>query len=110
MDAVKSLGPTGVGQGVALPHARLEGQKKCWGPFCASRTNRLISTRLPPAVDIAFALFAPKVLVSQTPQALRAWVSATPCATPLVCAKLRGHPDPATLYADPDEAQGYTAA
>ena len=55
----ENLGPTGVGNGVALPHARLEGIDKIFG--CFVRLDRPVDydavDRHP--VDLVFALFAP---------------------------------------------------
>lgn len=55
----ETLGPTGVGQGVALPHARLEGLDRVRG--CFLRLEKPIDweavDRLP--VDLVFCLLAP---------------------------------------------------
>lgn len=55
----ESLGPTGVGRGVALPHARLPGLDRVVGVFI--RLDQPVDfeavDRQP--VDLAFALFAP---------------------------------------------------
>ncbi|MFN4172755.1 MAG: PTS sugar transporter subunit IIA, partial [Pseudorhodobacter sp.] len=56
----ESLGPTGVGHGIALPHARLQSLDRIVGVFL--RLEKPLDydsvDRLP--VDLVFALFAPK--------------------------------------------------
>ena len=57
--ARENLGPTGVGNGVALPHARIEGLDSVAGAFVLlDRPVDFDSVDRQP-VDIAFALFAP---------------------------------------------------
>ena len=100
----ESLGPTGVGQGVALPHARLEGLEDVLlldKPIDFNAVDRQ-------PVDIAFALFAPESAGVEHLKAL-ALVSRT-LRNASVCAKLRANPDPATLYAILTEAQATQAA
>ena len=99
----ESLGPTGVGYGVALPHARLEGLDSIVGVFI--RLDRPLDfdavDRQP--VDLVFALFAPKDSGVEHLKAL-ALVSRT-MRDAATCAKLRANNDPATLYAVLTESQ-----
>lgn len=93
----ESLGPTGVGNGVALPHARLPGLPAVRGAFL--KLDRPIdfdaADRLP--VDLVFALFAPADSGVDHLKSL-ALVSRT-LRNDVLCAKLRANSDPAALYA-----------
>jgi PTS system nitrogen regulatory IIA component len=104
----ESLGPTGVGHGIALPHARLEDLERIVGVFL--RLERAIDydsvDRQP--VDLIFALFAPKDSGVDHLKAL-ALVSRT-MRDAGVCAKLRANTDPAKLYAILTEAKATQAA
>ncbi|KEO54460.1 PTS sugar transporter subunit IIA [Thioclava pacifica] len=104
----ESLGPTGVGHGVALPHARLDGLDEVVGVFL--RLEKPLDfdavDRLP--VDLVFALFAPKDSGVEHLKAL-ALVSRT-MRDPETCEKLRANTDPAALHAVLTEAQGRQAA
>ncbi|MCE5973173.1 PTS sugar transporter subunit IIA [Sinirhodobacter sp. WL0062] len=104
----ESLGPTGVGHGVALPHARLHGLKSVVGVFL--RLEKPLDfdavDRLP--VDLVFALFAPKDSGVDHLKAL-ALVSRT-MRNAEVCAKLRANTDPAALHAVLTAGPGAQAA
>ncbi|AQS46647.1 MULTISPECIES: PTS sugar transporter subunit IIA [Thioclava] len=104
----ESLGPTGVGHGVALPHARLDGLSEVVGVFL--RLEKPLDfdavDRLP--VDLVFALFAPKDSGVEHLKAL-ALVSRT-MRDPETCEKLRANTDPSTLHAVLTEAQSRQAA
>ncbi|BAQ71112.1 PTS IIA-like nitrogen-regulatory protein PtsN [Rhodovulum sulfidophilum] len=104
----ESLGPTGVGQGVALPHARLSGIDRVRGAFI--RLEKAIDfgavDRQP--VDLIFALFAPQDSGVDHLKAL-ALVSRT-LRDNTICAKLRANTDPATLHAVLTEAAASQAA
>ncbi|MEM1065068.1 MAG: PTS sugar transporter subunit IIA [Pseudomonadota bacterium] len=93
----ESLGPTGVGHGVALPHARIAGVDHVVGVF--ARLEKPIDfdavDRLP--VDLVFALFAPEDAGVEHLKAL-ALVSRT-MRDATLCAKLRANGDAATLHA-----------
>lgn len=93
----ESLGPTGVGHGVALPHARLDGLERVCGAFI--RLERPFDygsvDRAP--VDLIFALFAPREAGVEHLKAL-ALVSRS-LRDPGTCAKLRANTDPETLFA-----------
>ncbi len=92
----ESLGPTGVGKGVALPHARLPGLTLVRGAFL--RLEHAIDfdsvDRQP--VDLVFALFAPADSGVDHLKAL-ALVSRT-LRDDALCAKLRANSDPTTLH------------
>jgi len=104
----ESLGPTGVGQGVALPHARLPDLTSVVG--CFVRLEKPVDfgsvDRRP--VDLIFALFAPANSGVDHLKALAA-VSRT-MRDPSVCQKLRANTDPMTLHAVLTETQGSQAA
>ncbi len=104
----EALGPTGVGHGVALPHARLDGPDKVVGAVVLLDTPIDFSSVDRQPVDLAFALFAPKDAGVEHLKAL-ALVSRTLRDTS-VCAKLRANNDPATLYAIITESQSVQAA
>ena len=93
----EALGPTGVGQGIALPHARISGITKVYGLFL--RLDKPLPfesvDRLP--VDLVFALIAPEEAGVEHLKAL-ALVSRTLRDADL-CAKLRANGDETTLYA-----------
>jgi nitrogen PTS system EIIA component len=93
----ETLGPTGVGNGIALPHARLHGLEKIVGVFM--RLEKPIDyesvDRLP--VDLIFALFAPKDSGVDHLKAL-ALVSRT-MRDSGICTKLRANNDAAKIYA-----------
>jgi PTS system nitrogen regulatory IIA component len=104
----ESLGPTGVGHGIALPHARLEDLSGIVGVFL--RLEKAVDfdsvDRQP--VDLVFGLFAPKDSGVDHLKAL-ALVSRT-MRDPAVCAKLRANTDPAKLHAILTEARTIQAA
>ena len=104
----ENLGPTGVGRGVALPHARLENLDRIVG--CFIKLDRPIDfdavDRQP--VDLIFALFAPLSSGVEHLKAL-ALVSRT-LRDPDVCLKLRNNEDPITLLAILQEGPASFAA
>lgn len=104
----ESLGPTGVGQGVALPHARLAEIDKIEGIFLRSEKPVPFSSVDQQPVDLIFCLLAPKKAGVDHLKAL-ALVSRT-LRDPGVCAKLRANSDPAILYAIFCEARPSKAA
>ena len=93
----ESLGPTGVGHGVALPHARLPELEQVCGIFVLLEKPIDFGAVDRQPVDIAFALFAPEEAGVDHLKAL-ALVSRTLRDSDL-CSKLRANNDPATLYA-----------
>jgi PTS system nitrogen regulatory IIA component len=93
----ESLGPTGVGHGVALPHARLDTLDRVVGVFV-----RLVKPldygsvdKLP--VDLVFALFAPRNAGVDHLKAL-AFVSRT-LRNGDICKKLRANDDTSKIFA-----------
>jgi len=104
----ESLGPTGVGHGVALPHARLQELDKIIGVFMRlEKPLNYDSVDRQPA-DLIFALFAPKDSGVDHLKAL-ALVSRTMRDAGVV-AKLRANSDPAKLYAILTEQRAPQAA
>ncbi len=93
----EGLGPTGVGRGVAIPHARSPGVGRVIGLFV--RLDKAVDfeaiDRQP--VDLVFALFAPESAGAEHLKAL-ARVSRT-LRSEAVCAKLRSTHDRSALYA-----------
>lgn len=104
----ESLGPTGVGHGVALPHARLHGLPKVVGVFVRLEKPLDFDSVDRQPVDLVFALFAPKDSGVDHLKAL-ALVSRT-MRDPAVCAKLRANTDPAALHAVLTSARSNQAA
>ncbi len=102
------LGPTGVGHGVALPHARLAKLDAVVGIFVMLEKPIDFGAVDRQPVDIAFALFAPENAGVEHLKAL-ALVSRT-LREPSLCAKLRANPDASTLYAILTESQPLQAA
>jgi len=92
----ESLGPTGVGGGIALPHARLEQLDKVVGAFVLLENPVEFGAIDKQPVDIVFGLFAPKSAGVEHLKAL-ALVSRTLREQSIV-AKLRSNPKPSTLY------------
>ncbi len=104
----ESLGPTGVGHGVALPHARLVGIPSIIGAFLRLEKPLDFSSVDRQPVDLIFALFAPEDTGVDHLKAL-ALVSRT-MRDAGVCAKLRANSDPATLHALLTEGRAIKAA
>ncbi len=92
----ESLGPTGVGHGVALPHARLPEVDKVLGVFLLLDKPVDFDSVDRQPVDLVFALFAPEDAGVEHLKAL-ALVSRN-LRNAALCTKLRANPDPATLY------------
>lgn len=93
----ENLGPTGVGQGVALPHARLDALDRVKGLFIRlGRPLDFGSTDRQP-VDLNFGLLAPADTGVDHLKAL-ASVSRT-FRNPDLCVKLRANSDAITLHA-----------
>ena len=92
----ENLGPTGVGGGVALPHARMTGIDRVHGIFLKLDKPMDFASVDRQPVDLIFALFAPESAGVEHLKAL-AVVSRTMRNADL-CAKLRANDDPATLH------------
>jgi len=99
----ESLGPTGVGHGVALPHARLSGLDSVLGLFILLEKPLDYESVDRQPVDIVFALFAPEDSGVEHLKAL-ALVSRT-LRDADFCAKLRANPSADTLYTILTETQ-----
>ncbi len=106
--ARESLGPTGVGQGIALPHARLPDLDRVVGAFVLLDKPIDFAAVDRQPVDIAFALFAPEDAGVDHLKAL-ALVSRTLRDTQ-VCTKLRSNRNPATLFTILTSAESDQAA
>ncbi|WP_321365548.1 PTS sugar transporter subunit IIA [uncultured Celeribacter sp.] len=104
----ESLGPTGVGHGVALPHARIEGLDRVVGTFLRLESPMDFDAVDRQPVDLIFALFAPAESGVDHLKAL-ALVSRT-MRNGDICAKLRANNEPATLHAILTEGPATKAA
>ncbi len=104
----ESLGPTGVGHGIALPHARLEDLPKIAGIFLRLEKPLDYDSVDRQPVDLVFCLLAPKDSGVDHLKAL-ALVSRT-MRDPAVVGKLRANTDPAKLHAILTETKAPQAA
>lgn len=104
----ESLGPTGVGGGIALPHARIDSIGHVAGIFIRAEKPFDFGSVDRKPVDLVFALLAPEDAGVEHLKAL-AVVSRTMRDAGL-CKKLRSNSDPATLHAMLTEAQQSKAA
>ncbi|MEM8580868.1 MAG: PTS sugar transporter subunit IIA [Pseudomonadota bacterium] len=104
----ESLGPTGVGGGVALPHARLADVETVVGVFVRLEKPMEFESVDRQPVDLIFALFAPEDSGVEHLKAL-ALVSRT-LRDASVLSKLRANSDPATLHAILTEGERTRAA
>ena len=104
----ETLGPTGVGHGVALPHARLDDIDHVCGAFILLEKPIDYSAVDRQPVDLVFGLFAPQNAGVEHLKAL-ALVSRT-LREGTVCAKLRANRAPETLHTILTEAQAAQAA
>ena len=104
----EKLGPTGVGNGVALPHARSMDVGRVCGAFILLESPVDFGSvdKLP--VDVIFGLFAPENAGVDHLKAL-AIVSRT-LRDSSICAKLRANPDQQTLFTILTENQKIEAA
>lgn len=104
----ESLGPTGVGHGVALPHARLDNLESVVGVFIRLEKPLDFEAVDRQPVDLVFALLAPQDAGVEHLKAL-ALVSRTMRDGEL-CTKLRSNADSATLHTLLTEAPKVQAA
>ena len=104
----ESMGPAGVGNGIALPHARLQELDRIVGVFFRLEKPFDYDSVDRQPVDLVFCLFAPKDSGVEHLKAL-ALVSRT-MRDQSVCAKLRANNDPAKLYAILAESRSIQAA
>jgi PTS system nitrogen regulatory IIA component len=104
----ETLGPTGVGHGIALPHARLEDLDRIVGLFIRLEKPLDYDSVDRQPVDLVFGLLAPKDSGVDHLKAL-ALVSRTMRDAGVV-AKLRANSDPSKLYAILTETRAPAAA
>ena len=104
----ESLGATGVGHGIALPHARLDDLDRIVAVFLRMEKPLDYDSVDRQPVALIVGLFAPKESGVDHLKAL-ALVSRT-MRDPGVCAKLRANTDPAKLHAILTEARTVQAA
>ncbi|WP_341367686.1 PTS sugar transporter subunit IIA [Yoonia sp. BS5-3] len=104
----EGLGPTGVGQGVALPHARMADATDVKGIFLRLEKALPFDSVDRQPVDLIFALIAPENAGVDHLKAL-ALVSRT-LRDNAICAKLRANSEPATLHTILTEFQPSQAA
>lgn len=104
----ENLGPTGVGHGIALPHARIQGLDHVVGAFLKIEKPVDFDSVDRQPVDLVFALFAPDGGGVEHLKAL-ALVSRT-MRDASITNKLRANADPETLHTILTEAQATRAA
>lgn len=104
----EGLGPTGVGHGIALPHARMDGVTSVSGIFIRLEKPLNFDAIDRQPVDLVFALLAPKESGVDHLKAL-ALVSRT-MRNPDTCAKLRANSDAGTIHTILTELQVTQAA
>jgi len=104
----EALGPTGVGHGVALPHARIDGLDGVVGALILMDSAIDFDAVDRQPVDLAFALFAPQDAGVEHLKAL-ALVSRT-LRDQSLCTKLRANLDEVTLFTIMTETQSMQAA
>lgn len=104
----EGLGPTGVGQGIALPHARLAEADQVAGLFLRLEKPLDFDAVDRQPVDLIFALIAPESAGVEHLKAL-ALVSRT-LRNPAICAKLRANSEANTLYTILTEVHATQAA
>lgn len=90
------LGTTGVGQGIAIPHGRVEGLKKCFGAFARLKKPVDFEAIDDKPVDLVFLLLSPADAGADHLQAL-ATVSRM-LRDPKLCEKLRAAPNAGGVY------------
>ncbi len=104
----ETLGPTGVGHGIALPHARIQELERIAGIFIRLEKPLDYDSVDRQPVDLVFCLLAPKDSGVDHLKAL-ALVSRT-MRDASVVTKLRANTDPAKLHAILIEARSTQAA
>lgn len=104
----ESLGPTGVGHGIALPHGRLEDLDHIIGVFLRLEKPLDYDSVDRQPVDLVFGLFAPKESGVEHLKAL-ALVSRT-MRDAAITSTLRANNDPAKLHAILTESRAPQAA
>ncbi len=104
----ETLGPTGVGHGVAVPHARLDGIDRVLGVFFRLEKPLDYGSVDKAPVDLVFALFAPREAGVEHLKAL-AFISRT-LRNAQICEKLRANDDPDKIFAILSSAEATKAA
>jgi len=104
----ETLGPTGVGHGVALPHARSKAMESVVGTFILLENPVDFGAVDNQPVDLVFSIFAPETAGVDHLKAL-ALVSRT-LRDSSFCSKLRSNKDSATLYTILTSSQDTAAA
>ena len=104
----EGLGPTGVGKGVALPHARIAEADTVKGVFLRLEKPLHFDAVDRQPVDMVYALLAPQHAGVAHLKAL-ALVSRT-LRDPGICSKLRANSSPATLHTILTELESSQAA
>ena len=104
----ESLGPTGVGHGIALPHARLEDLKGIIGVFLRLEKPLDYDSVDRQPVDLVCGRFAPEDSGVDGLKALA--LGSRTMRDPNVVAKLRANADPAKLHAILTESRAPQAA
>ena len=104
----ETLGPTGVGHGVALPHARSKSMESVVGTFILLEKPIDFGAVDNQPVDLVFSIFAPEAAGVDHLKAL-ALVSRT-LRDSTFCSKLRSNKDSATLYTILTDSGGTAAA
>ncbi len=104
----EGLGPTGVGHGIALPHARLKEIDSVLGVFLRLEKPLNFDSVDRQPVDLVFALLAPEEAGVEHLKAL-ALVSRT-MRNEDICNKLRVNANPATLHTLLTERESSQAA
>lgn len=92
----ETLGPTGVGHGVALPHARIEGLEDVCAVFMRLEQPIDFGSVDRQPVDLFFALFAPENAGVEHLKALA--LASRTMRDAAICAKLRANDDAETLF------------
>ena len=93
----EDLGSTGIGQGIAIPHARLPDLKRPYGLLAKLKQGIEFDAIDGQAVDVVFVLLLPAAVESEALAAL-ALVART-LRSPDTLARLRAAKNPAELYA-----------
>ncbi|EBA14205.1 PTS sugar transporter subunit IIA [Roseobacter sp. CCS2] len=104
----EGLGPTGVGQGIALPHARMTSANGVFGLFLRLEKPLDFDAVDRQPVDLVFALIAPEDAGVDHLKAL-ALVSRT-LRDKSICTKLRANSDAGTLHTILTELEASQAA
>lgn len=104
----ESIGPTGVGEGVALPHARLQRLDEVVGTFVKLESPLEFDSVDRQPVDLVFALFAPEDTGVKHLKALA--VVSRALRDPSIRNKLRANDDPSILHAILTDSESIKAA